>query len=87
MDFLHFYVNPLLPVARIDIVARNFCPQNFLHRIKESTLLELGEITNHRHSYPPSIRARATRPIFYGQIKIFLFWIIWKLIISDVIPG
>ena len=54
MDFLHFYVNPLLPVARIDIVARNFCPQNFLHRIKESTLLELGEITNHRHSYPPS---------------------------------
>ena len=54
MDFLHFYVNPLLPVARIDIVARNFCPQNFLHRIKESTLLELGEITNHRHSYPLS---------------------------------
>ena len=53
MDFLHFSVNPL---AREDIVARNFCPQNFLHRIKESTLLELREITNHHHS------ARPTRP-------------------------
>ena len=65
MDFLHFYVNPLSPVARIDIVARNFCPQNFLHRIKESTLLELGEITNHRHSY--SLSWRATRPIFMAK--------------------
>ena len=55
MDFLHFSVNPL---AREDIVARNFCPQNFLHRIKESTLLELREITNHNHHHS----ARPTRP-------------------------